>query len=200
MIERHGELGFEEVNVMIIEDVWFELKDGRKALLRSPKEEDIESTLEYLVISAKETEYILRHPEECGKYTAEGEKILFEQKNASPNEAMIMCIVDGKVIGNCEINFFKGIKTRHRANVAIALRSEFWNQGIGTKMFQEMIRLAENREGVMQIELDFVEGNSRARHLYEKMGFRITGVRPNAVRLKNGTLLNEYMMIKEIKR
>ena len=27
---------------MIIEDVWFELKDGRKALLRSPKEEDIE--------------------------------------------------------------------------------------------------------------------------------------------------------------
>ncbi|MCI9053163.1 MAG: GNAT family N-acetyltransferase [Lachnospiraceae bacterium] len=185
---------------MIIEDVWFELKDGRKALLRSPKEEDIESTLEYLVISAKETEYILRYPEECGKYTAEGEKILFEQKNASPNEAMIMCIVDGKVIGNCEINFFKGIKTRHRANVAIALRSEFWNQGIGTKMFQEMIRLAENREGVMQIELDFVEGNSRARHLYEKMGFRITGVRPNAVRLKNGTLLNEYMMIKEIKR
>ena len=200
MIERHGELGFEEVNVMIIEDVWFELKDGRKALLRSPKEEDIESTLEYLVISAKETEYILRYPEECGKYTAEGEKILFEQKNASPNEAMITCIVDGKVIGNCEINFFKGIKTRHRANVAIALRSEFWNQGIGTKMFQEMIRLAENREGVMQIELDFVEGNSRARHLYEKMGFRITGVRPNAVRLKNGTLLNEYMMIREVKR
>ena len=200
MIERHGELGFVVVIVMIIEVVWFELKDGRKALLRSPKEEDIESTLEYLVISAKETEYILRYPEECGKYTAEGEKILFEQKNASPNEAMIMCIVDGKVIGNCEINFFKGIKTRHRANVAIALRSEFWNQGIGTKMFQEMIRLAENREGVMQIELDFVEGNSRARHLYEKMGFRITGVRPNAVRLKNGTLLNEYMMIKEIKR
>ena len=30
-LERHGELGFEEVNVMIIEDVWFELKDGRKA-------------------------------------------------------------------------------------------------------------------------------------------------------------------------
>ena len=32
---------------MIIDNVWFELKDGRKALLRSPKEEDVESTLEY---------------------------------------------------------------------------------------------------------------------------------------------------------
>lgn len=185
---------------MIIENIWFELKDGRKALLRSPKEEDIESTLEYLAVSAGETEYILRYPEECGKYTAEYEKSVFEQKNASPDEAMIMCIVDGRVVGNCGISFLKGLKTRHRANVAIALISEFWNQGIGTRMFQEMIHLAEEREHVMQLELDFVEGNSRARHLYEKMGFRITGVHPNAIRLKDGTLLNEYRMIREIKR
>ena len=67
-------------------------------------------------------------------------------------------------------------------------------------MIQEMIRLAEAMEGVMQIELEFVEGNVRARQLYEKMGFRITGVRPNAIRLKDGTLLNEYTMIKEIMR
>lgn len=185
---------------MIIDNVWFELKDGRKALLRSPKEEDVESTLEYLIASAGETDYILRYPEECGEYTAEGEKMLFEKKNASSNEAMIMCIVDGKVVGNCEINFFQGMKTRHRANIGIALISNFWNQGIGTKMIQEMIRLAEAMEGVMQIELEFVEGNVRARQLYEKMGFRITGVRPNAIRLKDGTLLNEYTMIKEIMR
>lgn len=136
---------------MIIDDVRFELKDGREAILRSPKEEDVESTLEYLVTSAGETDYILRYPEECGKYTAEGEKTLFEQKNASPNEAMIMCIVEGKVVGNCEISFFKGMKTKHRASISIALISNFWNQGIGTKMFEEMIRLAERREGVMQI-------------------------------------------------
>ena len=184
---------------MIIDDVRFELKDGREAILRSPKEEDVESTLEYLVTSAGETDYILRYPEECGKYTAEGEKTLFEQKNASPNEAMIMCIVEGKVVGNCGISFFKGMKTRHRASIGIALISDFWNQGIGTKMFEEMIRLAESREGVMQIELEFV-GNARARHLYEKMGFRITGVHPNAIRLKDGTLLNSYTMIKELRQ
>ena len=125
---------------------------------------------------------------------------MFERKNASSNEAMIMCIVDGKVVGNCEIIFFNNMKTKHRASVAIALISDFWNQGIGTKMFEEMIRLAEEREGVIQIELEYVEGNARARHLYEKMGFRIVGVRPNAIRLKDGTLLNEYMMIREIKR
>ena len=48
--------------------------------------------------------------------------------------------------------------------------------------------------------MEFVEGNVRARALYEKMGFRITGVGPNAIRLRDGTLLNEYMMIREIRR
>lgn len=185
---------------MVIDDVKFLLKDGREAVLRSPREEDVESTLEYLYVSAGETEFILRYPEECGKYTAEGERKMFEQKNASPNEAMLMCVVDGRVIGNCEISFYRGIKTKHRATVAIALISEFWNQGIGTKMFEEMIRLAEAREEVTQMELEFVEGNSRARYLYEKMGFRIAGVHPNAIRLKDGRLLNNYLMIREMKR
>ena len=37
--------------------------------------------MEYLVTSAGETDFILRYPEECKKYTPEGEKKLFEQKN-----------------------------------------------------------------------------------------------------------------------
>lgn len=53
---------------------------------------------------------------------------------------MIMCIVEGKVVGNCEISFFKGMKTKHRACISIALISNFWNQGIGTKMIKELRR------------------------------------------------------------
>lgn len=183
---------------MLIKDIPFRLNDGRAALLRSPREEDIEGTLDYLRLSAGETDFILRYPEECGKYTPEGERALFERVNSSENEAMLMCLVDGKVAGNCNIQFKNTLKTRHRGSVAIALLREFWGQGIGTKMFREMIRIAENCEGVLQLELEFVEGNSRARALYEKMGFRITGVRPNAIRLKDGTLLNEYMMVREM--
>ena len=185
---------------MIIKDTAFTLKDGRKALLRSPKDEDIQGVLDYLYVSAGETEFILRYPEECGKYTYDGEKALFDRINASDNEAMLVCIVDGKVAGNCQIMWKTGLKTRHRASVAIALLKEFWNLGIGTRMFEEMIRIAEANENLIQIELEFVEGNTRARALYEKMGFRITGVNPNAIRLRDGTLLNEYCMIREIKR
>ena len=183
---------------MVINDIHFTLKDGREAVIRSPREEDIPDMLDYLRISAGETYFILRTPEECDRYTYEGEKALFEQKNAAPKDAMLVCIVDGKLAGNCEIAFHNKIRTRHRASVAIALLKEFWNLGIGTRFFEELIRLAEADEYVTQLELEFVEGNSRARHLYEKMGFRIAGVHPDAIRLTDGTLLNEYLMIKKL--
>ena len=185
---------------MIIPETEFTLKDGRKAILRSPRDEDIPGMLECLVQTAGETEFIIRYPEECGKYTAEGEKALFDSINASPSDAMILCLVDGKVIGNCQIAWKTSIKTRHRASVAIALLTDYWNPGLGTRMFREMIRIAEENQDILQMELDFVEGNTRARALYEKMGFRITGVKPNAIRLKDGTLLNEYSMVREIRR
>lgn len=183
---------------MVIDEMWFDMKDGRKALIRSPREEDIEGMLDHLRVSAGETEFIIRCPEECDKYTYENEKKLFEQLNASEDNAMLVCLVDGRVAGNSQIMFNSKRKTRHRANVAIALNREFWNQGIGTRLFEEMIRLAEGRGDILQMELEVVEGNDRARHLYEKMGFRIVGVRPDAIRQKDGALRDEYVMIRKM--
>lgn len=185
---------------MRTKDVAFQLKDGRNALIRNPGDQDIQGMLDYLCQTAGETEFLLRYPEECAKYTPEGEKALFDRINEADNEAMLVCEVQGKIAGNCQITWSNGIKTRHRARVAIALLKEYWNQGIGTRMFQELIRIAEENEHILQLELEFVEGNSRARALYEKMGFRITGVKPNAIRLKDGTLLNEYSMVRKIRR
>ena len=154
--------------------------------------------LDYLYKSSGETHFLLRYPEECGKYTEKGEKELFDRVNSADNETMLVCIVDGKIAGNCHIMWSKSIKTGHRASVAIALLKEYWGLGIGTRMFEELIRIAKENKNIIQLELEFIEGNSRARALYEKMGFRITGVRPDAIRLKDGTLLNEYLMTMKI--
>ena len=168
--------------------------------MRNPREEDIEGTLEYLRTTAGETDFLLRYPEECSKYTPEGERELFEKVNASENVLMLMCIVDGRIAGNCQLPFFTGIKRKHRADVAIALLKEYWGLGIGTRMFREMIRIAEENENIIQLELDVVEGNTRAMRLYEKMGFVITGELPNAIRLKDGTLLSDFKMIRKSER
>lgn len=185
---------------MLTEPVAFLLKDGRNAVLRNPQEKDIPGLLDYLVRSAGETDFIIRCPADCAKYTPEGEAKWIEDGNSSENTVLLVCEVDGKIAGNCELSRATWLKTRHRASVAITLLQEFWGQGIGTAMFRELTRIAESWEGVTQMELEFVEGNSRARGLYEKMGFRITGVKLDAIRRKDGAFLNEYLMVKKLDR
>lgn len=181
---------------MLFKETAFELRDGRRALLRSPREDDAEEMLQFVIKASGETDYLMRYPEEFADLTIEQEKAFIREACQSPNGLMIVCLVDGKIAGNCQIAFRTGMKDRHRASVAIALLQEYWSLGIGTRMFEEMTQAAKARGGVRQIELDFIEGNSRARALYEKMGFRITGVRPDAIQMKDGSFANEYMMLR----
>ena len=181
---------------MLFEAKTITLKDGRKATLRGPEISDAEGLLDYMRVTAGETVFLMRTPEEV-TMTLEAEEAYLERNRASASDLMIICEVDGVIAGNCQIRLNTGIKSRHRASVGIALRKAYWGLGIGSSMFEEMIAFARQR-GLMQIELEFVEGNSRARALYEKYGVRIVGMRPNATRLQDGTLLHEYIMIKEL--
>ena len=183
---------------MVFNKVEIMLKDGRSALLRSPCEDDAEEMLEFIIQASGETDFLMKFPEEYADFTIEQEKEFINAAYHGSNSMMIACIVDNKFAGNCMISFNDSKKCRHRASVAIALLQEFWNLGIGTRMFEELFKIAEEREEVCQIELDFIEGNNRARSLYEKMGFRITGVKPNAIRMKDGSFVNEYMMVKDL--
>ena len=183
---------------MIIGDIAFTLKDGRAAVLRSPNKGDAEVMLEFIRKASGETEFLANYPEEYDHFTLESEEAFIQSSNDSPDGVMIACFVEGKFAGNSQIVFRTGLKDRHRASVAIAILQEYWNLGIGTRMFEELFRIAELRGGIRQIELEFIEGNSRARALYEKMGFSITGVKPDAIRLRNGAYVNEYMMIKKL--
>ncbi len=185
---------------MIFKDKEIKLKDGRTGLFRAPREEDAEVLIDYLVKSSEETNFLLRYPEECREMPVEKEKAFIRSSRESDSGTMIVCIVDGKLAGNCNVSWRNKIKEKHRAELAIALIRDYWELGIGSAMMTEMIRIAEENPDITQIELEFVEGNSRARALYEKFGFRIASVHPNAIRLKDGTLLNDYLMIREVKR
>ncbi len=155
--------------------------------------------IDFLYKTAEETEFIMRYPEECSRYTTQKELELFEQFNESSNRTMLCCFVDGKLAGNCSIHWRDFIKDRHRAELGIAILEEYWNLGIGTKLLKEAIKIAKNNKNILQVELGFVEGNNRARALYEKIGFKITGIFLDRIQLKDGTLLSEYWMMKKIR-
>ena len=172
------------------------LRDGRSAVLRVPEPEDAEAMVKYLTDTSAETEFVLRYPEEC-HYTIEKERELLEGFKANPNSLMLSCFVEGRLAGNCNLQFNTQMKFRHKAAVAIALYREFWGLGIGTAMFGAMLDAARER-GVMMLELDYIEGNERARALYERVGFVQVAEHPDAVRLRDGSMRKLVYMVKRL--
>ncbi len=176
------------------------LKDGREAIFRSPELSDCPALINYLLTTATETDFLMSDPRESGRW--EGEEGLRREEEiigdniSSPDKLMICCFVDGELAGNCFIGYNTRVKTAHRATVGVGLIKKYWGLGIGTAMFNELIQNAYERGGIMQIELDYLEGNTRALGLYEKMGFKEVAHRPNAVKLADGRLLDEISMVK----
>ncbi len=183
---------------MMITERTLTLRDGRTAVLRSPQEADIPSLLELLRRVTEETDFLMRYPEEAGEITPEQEKAFIEDVNGHAHNAMVLCVVEGRVVGSCSISTSHRIKLRHRAGIGISVLRDFWGQGIGTALLETVIEAARQNPNLLQIKLEFIEGNHRARQLYEKMGFRIVGLHPNAIQLKDGTLLHEYLMVRPL--
>ena len=190
----------EILTVMIFEEKKIELKDGRIAVFRTPEVEDAEKMLNYIKTACGETDFLQRYPEEWDEASIEGEEKWIKGLRDSQNSLDIACYIDGEIVGNFEISFRSGIKTSHRAGVGIAILKQYWNLGIGSAMFEVLISSAEARAEIQIVELQFMEGNDRARALYEKYGFKVVAERPNAFKLKDGRLLKEYFMQREIVR
>lgn len=184
---------------MIFEENKITLKDGREAVLRSPCASDAAAHLAYIKKACGETDFLSRCAEEWESVSLESEEKWIESMASSPDAVAIACYVDGRTVGNCEIRMLGGIKTRHRATVGIAILREYWGLGIGSAMFRELMSVAQAREGIEIVELEFIEGNDRARALYEKFGFRIVGERPSAFKLKDERVLTEYFMQKRLR-
>lgn len=179
---------------MIFEDKKITLKNGVTAILKTPEITDAAKMLSYIKTACGETEFLARYPEEWDSMSIENEEKWIKNSRASQNTLLIACYIDDEVVGNCEITFKTGVKVCHRATVAIAILKEYWGLGIGSAMFEELLAAAKARPKIEIVELEFVEGNDRARALYEKFGFRIVGERPNALKFKNGKMAKEYFM------
>lgn len=170
------------------------LKDGRTAVLRSPCVEDAEKMLCCCRQCSLETDFLSRYPEEWSLTIAQEETWITRLRSSS-DKLGIVCCINEDLVGSCEINFHTGLKTAHRASIAIALLKDYWNFGIGSAMLAELVDAAQSH-GIEIIDLDLIDGNERAMHLYKKFGFHVVAEIPNAFKLKDGSYLNEIHMQK----
>lgn len=173
----------------------FLLKDGRTCIIRNPRREDAADLIEYLKVTASETPYLIREPEEI-TITLEEEYDYIQKVTESEQALLLIAEVDGKHAGNCSLNSYGTFQRyRHRCSVAIALYQEFCGMGIGKRMLKELMAEAE-KCGYEQAELEVISSNQPAIRLYKQLGFQIYGTLPHAVKYKDGTYGDEYLMVK----
>ncbi len=107
---------------------------------------------------------------------------------------------DGKIIGNA--NIWKGRldANKHVGELNIGLSKEYREIGIGTKMLELLISMARKEFKSRIVKLDVYGDNLRAKHVYEKVGFRETGKIPKGCRRQNGKYYDDIIMIKVLKK
>ena len=174
------------------------LKNGKTATIKTPERGDGAAMLQLIKTACGETDFLTRYPEEWEGVTDESEENWIEAGRTAPHILRIACYIDDTIAGSCDITFRTDYKTRHRATIGITVLQKYWGLGIGSAFFEAMIDTAKRHRDTEIIELEFVEGNDRARALYEKFGFSIVGYRPNTFRLKDGRTVGEYFMQKEL--
>ena len=178
---------------MVFEEKWITLKDGTQGVLRSPYPGEGALYLDFLKNICVESEFVANYPEEIN-FTLSDEEKWISSGLENPLLIHLSCFIDGKLAANCGVHKLTKIKFQHRAIVDIAVRKEFWNRGLGTILLQELIAIAKGW-GVEQIELEVVGDNARARHVYEKVGFRAVAEVPRAIRTKDGVYHSLVTMI-----
>jgi RimJ/RimL family protein N-acetyltransferase len=180
---------------MIFEEKKVTLKNGKDCILRSPGPEDAEVVLDHLRLAATETDFMIRYPEEITVTVKEEEEFLGKSMDDSKS-LMIAAEVDGKIIADGGFHSIMDMaaKYSHRASFGIAVRKEFWNQGIGMMIVSELIDYAE-KAGYEQMELEVDCRNEQAVRLYKKLGFEIYGTRERSFKFKDGTYSSFYLML-----
>lgn len=172
-------------------------KTGREVVLRSARITDAENLIDYLKITAAETPYLIREPEEV-TLLPEQERSFIRRIMDSDRELMLVAIVDGKHAGNCSLmQTGEYARYRHRCDIAIALYQEYCGRGIGKIMMETVLETAK-KCGYEQAELEVVADNRNAVLLYEKLGFGKYGCFPHSMKYKDGRYADAYWMMKKL--
>jgi RimJ/RimL family protein N-acetyltransferase len=112
------------------------------------------------------------------------------------NRVCIVAACDDRLVG-----FLVGIRgavrrTRHRADLTMAVLDGYRRRSIGTGLLRQLeIWAVEN--DISRLELTVMAHNHGARTLYERSGFVVEGIKPGAIRVA-GEPVDECVMGKPV--
>ncbi len=172
----------------------FAARDGRTVTLRAPKWGDLDDCLHFINSLVEEKAMIMMNE----KQTRDSEIGYISQLlNGVERDKMVAVVaeVDGHLVGSCEITPKRGYLA-HLGSLGISLLDGYRDIGIGQMLMLEAEKQSR-RLGVEVVDLEVFEANKRAIHVYEKVGYKITGRIPDAIKW-NGSYMDGLIMVKKI--
>lgn len=160
--------------------------------IKSAETKDAERIMGLMKVIDNETTFLLREPDEFN-LTLEQEQSFINSKLNSQKGIFITAEIDGKPIATCGLEGSNRKRLQHVANLAIAVKKEYWGIGIGKKLIEASIAWAKDN-GISRITLTVDTVNYRAISLYTKLGFEVEGTFRNDKKLADGSYTNGYAM------
>lgn len=157
--------------------------------------EDIENYWYLLNTLDIETNYMMYEPEERKQCTNIQELKKDIQNNViNGNDFLEIAIENDKIIGYIRAERGRFNRIAHTVYIVIGILKNYSDRGIGTAFFQDLNKWAKDH-GIIRLELTVECHNKAAKHLYEKNGFQIEGIRRKSM-LVEGKFIDEYYMAK----
>lgn len=173
------------------------LKNGIDVNIREIDEKDVNEYIRFKYQLACETERMMnKYPEEVDTDVENCiKKLTNDPEHPNPHTGLY-AFYNNMIIGFvCFGPVEENIKSMHRAYYGIGILGEYTGLGLG-RILSEIAFDEMRSRGFRQCELEVLEGNDRARSLYEKLGFISYGRRPNSVILKSGEIIANELMYK----
>ncbi len=170
---------------------FFRTKNQKIIYIREARVEDADRLHAFYKLVTSETEYLITCSDEV--LSSSEERALIKIYEKLFNRLYLIAFHGSDVIATLKIAGSRRKRMAHSGELSIAVKKDYWNQGIGKKLME--IGLSWARNILERVELNVVDINKRAIALYEKLGFNLEGIKKNAVKLSDG-YHDIYMMAK----
>ncbi|MGH6624621.1 MAG: GNAT family N-acetyltransferase [Burkholderiaceae bacterium] len=111
----------------------------------------------------------------------------------SRTDYMLVATVDDEIVGNAGLHGTTNARRAHVWGIGMSVRDDWQGKGVGTRLMESLIDLADNWIGALRLELTVYCDNERALALYRKFGFEMEGIH-RAYALRDGKLIDAHAM------
>lgn len=119
----------------------------------------------------------------------------WKERLADPKQAYVLvALVDGKIVGHAGLHRMQlSARRAHCWGIGMAVHDDWQGRGVGTRLLEAIVDLADNWIGALRLELTVYTDNDRAVRLYERFGFAHEGTH-RAFALREGAYVDAYAM------